>query len=44
MSCMNYEKILTNTELSCFGELTASTVADNTAVAPFIEFLHTGYF
>ena len=34
--------ILTNTKLSCFGNLGTNTVTDNTAVAPFIGLLHTG--
>ena len=34
--------ILTNTKFSWIGSLTTSTVADNTAVAPFIGLLHTG--
>ena len=32
---------LTNTELRWFGSLTTGTVADDTAVAPFIGLLHT---
>ena len=33
---------LTNNNKSCIGSLATSTVANNTAVVPFIELLYTG--